>query len=260
MRMYESITDAIIAEMERGAVPWVRPWKTNRYSKTNVMPANAVTGRSYSGINIPILWASADGNGYPTHAWMTFKQALDHKAHVRKGERGTHVVFTKTLKVDEEDEKSERRSMLREYVVFNVAQIEGFSLAEKPLPPEPERLAAVEAFVAATQADIRLGGDKACFVPSHDFIAMPHASSFTSIALFHAVELHELGHYAEFRIMPRRLSSSLLFQREDAPSFGIIPEASRTAGFDPKGTLAPPNCDPLETRRAWGVMRDSFRE
>ncbi len=61
------------------------------------MPANAVTGRSYRGINVPILWASADSNGYPSHAWMTFKQALDHGAHVRKGERGAHVVFTKPL-------------------------------------------------------------------------------------------------------------------------------------------------------------------
>ena len=56
MRMYESVTRAIIEEMERGAVPWVRPWKTNQYSTTSVMPANAITGRSYSGINVPILW------------------------------------------------------------------------------------------------------------------------------------------------------------------------------------------------------------
>lgn len=197
--MYDIVTRAIIDEMERGAVPWVRPWRTDRYSKTSVMPANAVTGRSYSGINVPILWASADANGYPTHAWMTFKQAMDHKAHVRKGERGTHVVFTKTVKADEDDEKRERRSMLREYVVFNVAQIEGLSLPDNPLPPEPERLAAVEAFISATKADIRLGGDKACFVPSHDFVAMPHPSSFTSVQSFYAVELHELGHWSGHR-------------------------------------------------------------
>jgi antirestriction protein ArdC len=196
MRMYDSVTRAIIEEMERGAVPWVRPWKTNRYAKTSVMPGNAVTGRAYSGINVPILWASADMNGYPTHAWLTFKQALEHDAHVRKGERGTHVVFTKKVEVKGDNDETERLSMLREYVVFNVAQIEGLSLPEKELPPEPERLAAVEAFVAATHADIRYGGDKACFVPSHDFVAMPLPGSFTSIASFHATELHELGHWS----------------------------------------------------------------
>jgi len=146
---------------------------------------------------------------------------LDHGANVRKGERGTHVVFTKPIVFKGEDDEIEKHSMLREYTVFNVAQIDGFTLAEKPLPPEPERHVAVETFIAATHADIRQGGDKACFVPAHDFINLPPASSFKSIEPFYAVALHELGHNAEFRIMPRRLSSSLLFQREDAPSFGI---------------------------------------
>lgn len=68
MRMYESVTRSIIEEMERGAVPWVRPWKTNRYSNTDVMPANAVSGRSYSGINVSIPGASANSNGYLSHA------------------------------------------------------------------------------------------------------------------------------------------------------------------------------------------------
>ena len=71
MKIYENATRAIIEEMERGAVPWVRPWKTTCHGVGSVMPADATTGRSYSGINIPILWASADRNGYPTHAWMT---------------------------------------------------------------------------------------------------------------------------------------------------------------------------------------------
>jgi antirestriction protein ArdC len=163
------------------------------------MPGNASTGRSYSGINIPILWASADANGYPTHAWMTFKQAQDHKANVRKGERGTHVVFTKPVVFKGEDDELEKRSMLREYTVFNIAQIDGFTVAEKPLPPEPERHATVDAFIAATNAQIRHGGDKACFVPSLDFINLPPASSFKSIEPFYAVALHELGHWSGFK-------------------------------------------------------------
>lgn len=195
MRIYEQVTRAIVEEMERGAVPWVRPWKANRHGSASVMPANAVTGRSYSGINVPILWASADSNGYPTHAWMTFKQALDHGAHVRKGERGTHVVFTKPIAVKGEDEEIERRSMLREYTVFNVAQVDGYAATERPLPPEPERHAAVEAFIAATSADIRFGGNTAAFIPSRDFISMPSVSSFTSIESFYATGLHELGHW-----------------------------------------------------------------
>ena len=166
MRIYENVTRAIIEEMERGAVPWVRPWKTDRRGVGSVMPGNASTGRSYSGINIPILWASADMNGYPIHAWMTFKQALDHGANVRKGERGTHVVFTKPIVFKGEDDETEKRSMLREYTVFNVAQIDGFAITEKPLPPEPERHAAVEAFIeSVTNALTRNAAAQRCLVP-----------------------------------------------------------------------------------------------
>ena len=196
MRIYENVTRAIIEEMERGAVPWVRPCKTDRRNAGSVMPANAITGRSYSGINVPILWASADSNGYPSHAWMTFKQAQDHDAHVRKGERGTHVVFTKALVFKGEDEEIEKRSMLREYTVFNVAQIEDFTATETPLPPEPERHATVDAFVAATNARIRHGGDKACFIPALDLVNLPPASSFKSIEPYYATALHELGHWS----------------------------------------------------------------
>ena len=92
MRIYDQVTQRIIEEMERGAVPWTKPWKTDKHS-TGIMPANVVTGRAYSGINVPILWDSADRNGYPTHSWMTYKQASEHHANVRKGEKGTHVGF-----------------------------------------------------------------------------------------------------------------------------------------------------------------------
>jgi antirestriction protein ArdC len=196
MRIYNQVTRAIIEEMERGAVPWVRPWKTDRHNIGGVMPANAATGRAYSGINIPILWASTANNGYPTHAWMTFKQALDSGANVRKGERGTHVVFTKPLVFKGEDDEIEKRSVLREFTVFNVAQIDGFAVTEKPILPEPERHAAVDAFIAATKADVRYGGDKACFVPALDLINMPPVTSFASIEPYYATKLHELGHWS----------------------------------------------------------------
>lgn len=196
MRIYESVTRAIIEEMQRGAVPWVRPWKTDRTSVGGVMPANAATGRSYSGINVPILWASAGANFYPSHGWMTFKQALEKGAHVRKGERGTHVVFTKSLTFKGEDDEIETRSMLREYTVFNIAQIDGFTLAETPVAPEPERHAAVDAFIAATEAKIQHGGDKACFVPALDLVNIPPVRSFKSVEAYDAVTLHELGHWS----------------------------------------------------------------
>ena len=67
--LYESVTNAIIKEMEAGAVPWVKPWETPR-NHGSVMPHNLATGRPYSGINVPLLWGAADAKGYTAHAWM----------------------------------------------------------------------------------------------------------------------------------------------------------------------------------------------
>lgn len=180
--------------MERGVVPWTKPWKTDK--SVGIMPANAITGRAYSGINVPILWDSTDRNGYPSHQWLTYKQAQAAGGNVKKGEKSTHVVFTKPLVYKDEADEERRASMLREYNVFNVQQIDGLEIKEPAPKPEPERHAVVDAFIAATGADIRLGGDRACFVPSKDFIILPHASAFKGIEHFYATSLHECGHWA----------------------------------------------------------------
>lgn len=193
--IYETVTNQIIADLEAGAIPWTQPWKNQR--RGGVMPQNAATGRTYSGINIPILWHAARMNGYPSHEWMTFRQAVEKKAVVRKGEKGTMVVFTKRLVRDDEDDRAPI-SMLKAYHVFNIEQIEG--LKSEPDPdsvhiPESDLNRSVETFIQATKADIRIGGSKACYVPSHDFVAMPPMEAFKDASGFHATELHELGHW-----------------------------------------------------------------
>src|SRR5271157_432012 len=126
LRHYQEITDRIVAELEQGAAPWLKPWKTSVANGTSLLPSNAVTGRQYHGINIPILWHQAGERGYPTHQWLTFNQAKEKGANVRKGEKATQVVFTKKLRIkDEETEVEKQVSMLRGYYVFNVAQVEG---------------------------------------------------------------------------------------------------------------------------------------
>lgn len=196
--IYESVTRSIIAELEQGAAPWVKPWKGG--NRIGIMPANAATGRCYSGINIPILWHAADVRGYPTNAWLTFKQALDKGACVRKSEKGTQVVFTKRLSVKKDDAADEERqiSMLRAFTVFNVAQVEGLDAPDTAAAPVPPA-GAVDAFAAVTGADIRYGGDKAFFVPSMDFIVLPDPGSFESVEHYHATKLHELVHWSGHR-------------------------------------------------------------
>jgi antirestriction protein ArdC len=91
--LYDEITDKIIAELEAGRVPWVQPWGTTAAKAQLSMPKNASTDRSYSGVNVLLLWGSTIEHGFTGQSWLTFRQALSLGGHVRKGERGTTVVY-----------------------------------------------------------------------------------------------------------------------------------------------------------------------
>jgi antirestriction protein ArdC len=91
--LYDEITDKIIAELETGRVPWVQPWGTAAAKAPLAMPNNAATGRQYGGINILMLWGAVIDHGFAGQSWLTFRQALSLGGYVRKGERGTTVVY-----------------------------------------------------------------------------------------------------------------------------------------------------------------------
>src|SRR5882757_9243391 len=90
---YDEITDKIIGELEAGRVPWVQPWGTAAARAPLAMPRNASTDRQYSGINVLILWGATIEREFTGQSWLTFRQALSLGGHVRKGERGTTVVY-----------------------------------------------------------------------------------------------------------------------------------------------------------------------
>lgn len=142
-------------------------------------------------------WAERELKGYKTPNWMTYQQALTLGAQVRKGEKATTVVFTKQLNVkDKETEEEKKVGMLRTYAVFNEDQIDGLPTIElTQVNPELPLNETVERFIAATHADIRLGGNKACYIPSQDFIALPHKHQFRGLEHFYATALHELSHF-----------------------------------------------------------------
>lgn len=201
--LYSHVTATIIAELQAGTVPWTRPWKTAQGGR--ILPVNAITGRAYSGGNIPILWAAAAFHGFASHQWLTFRQALAGGGHVRKGERATYVVFTKRISVGDDDDAA-TISMLRTYAVFNLAQIDGLAEAilEQPIHPEP--LVEAEAFVEKTGARIVARGDQAAYIPSLDAIRMPPLSAFDGACSYYATLFHELGHWSGH---PDRLNRNL---------------------------------------------------
>src|ERR687883_532028 len=93
--IYRTVTDRIVAELERGTAPWVKPWTASSPGAAVTLPYNAASKRPYSGVNILVLWDTALRRGYPVPAWLTFQQAKALGAFVRKGERGIVVVFAK---------------------------------------------------------------------------------------------------------------------------------------------------------------------
>jgi antirestriction protein ArdC len=168
---------------------------------------NAASKTSYRGVNVPVLWATADAAGYGTGLWATYKQWGEMGGQVRKGEQGTPVVYWKITKpsergdTDGEDEAGggKRGSFfVRYYNVFNLAQVDGATLPADTTPelPECERIAHAEAFIAALPGlDLRHGGGMAFYMPSQDRVQMPPFADFKNAEGYYSVLYHELTHW-----------------------------------------------------------------
>src|SRR6266566_2484510 len=197
--LYSQVSARILAELERGAAPWVKPWSATPGQN---VPQNAVTNWPYSGCNVILLWL-ARNRGWVRPRFLTFKQALEAGGNVRKGEHGTKVYFVKQLQVKDGDaDENETRlvPMLREYTVFNVDQCVGLPdsiRAGRPMRlrnPDTRDMLADE-FLRSTGADIREGHGEAYYVPSQDFISMPAFAAFKGADHFYNVVFHELTHW-----------------------------------------------------------------
>ncbi|RJF91459.1 ArdC family protein [Sphingomonas cavernae] len=215
-RLNRRITDRIVAELEAGRFPWVQPWGVAAApghsgapgqpgATAPGLPRNAITARRYSGVNILILWGSVIEHGWPTQNWLTFRQALAAGGVVRKGERGTCVVYADRFTPDTEKERAretgdEARAIpfLKRFTLFNAAQCEGlpdgFSTPDAPLP-ERATMPAAERLIAATGADFRIGGERAFYAPSRDFVQVPPQPAFFEQINYYRTCLHELTHW-----------------------------------------------------------------
>lgn len=201
---YDDITNKIIAELEDGRVPWVQPWGTSSTKAQLAMPKNAATNRTYSGINVLILWGAVIEKGYTGQSWLTFRQALALGGHVRKDERGVTVVYADRFIPDDAKRRAaagggEARAVpfLKRFTVFNTDQCDGLpdAIATVAPPPPPGTIAPrVEALIKATGIDFRIGGNRAFYVPSQDYVQVPPPAAFFEPINWHRTALHELGH------------------------------------------------------------------
>jgi antirestriction protein ArdC len=202
--LYDEITNKIIAELEVGRVPWVQPWGTAAAKASLAMPKNAATNRQYSGINILILWGAVVERGFAGQSWLTFRQALSLGGHVRKGERGTTVVYAdRFVPVDEKRRASENGEeaqaipFLKRFTVFNTDQCDDLpsEIATAAPPPPPSLIEPkVEHLIKATGIDFRIGGTRAFYVPAEDYVQVPPPQAYFEPINWHRTALHELAH------------------------------------------------------------------
>lgn len=196
---YQEVTDAIIAQLEAGTKPWVKSWN----GSTTNMPRRA-NGKLYRGINVLLLWGSASANGFASDRWLTFKQALDLGGNVRKGEKGTRIIFFKKLTVadraDPAGEAEKQIPMLRTYTVFNADQCDNLPARFRPAPLElvggNDRDQVAEAALRSSGAEIREDQQaSAYYVPDADFVHMPAFELFHTTGAYLATLAHELCHW-----------------------------------------------------------------
>jgi antirestriction protein ArdC len=211
--IYQTITSKLLAAIEASPGDPIMPWQ--RGGTQPVLPTNAATGQAYRGVNILSLWVSALERGYDSGEWATLRQWNEKGAHVRKGEKASPIVFYKEITVasetggDDGEAETERRRFARGYSVFAAEQVDGYQPATA-LPSHPiARIAAAEAYFAATGAKVVIGGTQACYRRSTDTIHMPDEARFldtdgrTRTEAWYAVLGHESTHWAG---APQRLN------------------------------------------------------
>ena len=207
--LYDEVTARIVSELEAGRLPWVQPWGASGVdaspgSAGPGLPPNALTARNYSGVNVLILWGAVIEQGWPSQSWLTFRQALEAGGCVRKGEHGVTVVYADRFTPEAEKERASREGVdpkalpfHKRFTVFNIAQCEGLraGLASDPAPlPEREIVPVAEEVIAASGVDFHIGGDRAFYVPSLDFVQVPPQPAFFEQINYYRTCLHELTH------------------------------------------------------------------
>ncbi len=202
--VYTRVTDKIVSTLETGVRPWLKPWEAAEKGVLPTLPLRA-NGIPYRGVNTLLLWAEAAERGYTRNTWMTYKQAEEKGGHVRKGAKGSMVVYfdrTNVTETDDNGAETERAlAWVKTYHVFNVQDIDGLPEA---LAPEPvaetarekfELIAEAEQFFKQTGAYFRHGGDRAFYAPTPDFIQLPMPHTFRDAESYAAIKAHELVHW-----------------------------------------------------------------
>jgi antirestriction protein ArdC len=194
---YEIVTNRILAQLEKGVVPWRNPRKGRAIA--GQFAQNLVSHRAYHGCN---FWILNYGTDFKSPYWLSFKQAQDLGGNVRKGEHGTPVVFWKFFQTEnKETGKTKNIPMLRYYTVFNLEQTENVKQPDPVVLPDFNPIESAVKIVDAMPSpptietgEPQIGGAAGCYCVGNDTVTMPDARDFLSSEGYYAVLFHELGH------------------------------------------------------------------
>jgi antirestriction protein ArdC len=210
--IHQTITDRIVAQLEAGTPPWMKPWTSRGPS---IRPLRS-TGQPYNGVNVLTLWLDAEEKGFSSPYWFGFQTALKLGAHVRKGEKGSAIVYAnKIIKTEENprtgDEETRAIPFLKQSHVFNAAQIDGlpehFYTPAKVVDRLPgNKDARLDGFFQGTGADIRHGGGRAFYRIDADYVQIPEFEGFHTGEAYYATLAHELTHWTRH---PKRLDRDM---------------------------------------------------
>jgi antirestriction protein ArdC len=226
--LYSSVTQTILDALERGVVPWRKPWRS-----FNSLPVNAISNRPYRGVNALLLGITP----YTDHRWLTFRQVTEQGGKVRKGEKASLAVFWKLWEPndsnsnEDETERQKRVPILRHYSLFNAEQCENLALPELYQPEEAERhqrIQRAEQIISdmPNPPTIAEGGSSAWYRPSIDHVQVPKLSAFNSPDSFYATLFHELGHATghESRLARKTVTRAIQFGSGDYSQEELVAE------------------------------------
>lgn len=204
----KELTAQIVEALESGKLPpWRKPWTDDPAAG---FPTNALTDRRYSGINPMLLNLSGQRQRFQSRFWATFRQWKELGGWVKRGSRGTQIIFYRPLERTVTNGKGEPEIetiyLMKSFFVFNSEQVEGTHLDQFRVGTKPAtsalpdtRFDEADEVVAATEARLCFGGNKAFYRPSEDFIQMPHRQQFKMAGQYYETLFHELVHWSERR-------------------------------------------------------------